>query len=272
MQKWAGHLFDSRPTKVFRGATPELDSDIFKQVRDAVVESCMKKLDEQMTTKKTEVETKEAEASELFVKYMAAGMDDYAEGSYECAQNGIQKTCKKYLCDKGGCDREHYPTLMATYGDKALVSMRKYNYDTGDYERKCYELGYKMDGNKCEITSHKAVKITPSVMEMAEKRLGADLRMKHAEFVVKGLSDGKTTGDAETDLLDEAGCCDSGEMKKKDTHVAGDSEQLKTLLVKTLMGDFETNAELRAMIRDVATYFDKADQLDGLLGLVEAGA
>lgn len=265
MQKFVGTILDGRQ-KVFRGARPDGTTelaDFAKEVAEQVTKSL--KSQEGTMTKTTELDTKEVD-SELVAKMMSYGMDDYAEGSYEEAQDGVYKGCQKYLCDKGQCSSEHRPMLLATYGDKALVAMRKYDYESGSYDRKCYELGYKMDGSKCTITSHKAVKLTPAVMEVAEKKFDADLKTKAADLKPVG----NNTGDAEADLLEEAGC--GGGMKKQTEVTLSDEQLLRGLLVKMLTGQMETSGELLAMLSQAASHFEKAAQVDELLGLVGAGA
>lgn len=265
MRKWVGHLMDVRPTKVFRGATPdaELIADaqpfadmIAKQVADQISKSFVTRSESEVTTKQTEVDTKEVD-SELVTKMMSYGMDDYAEGSYEEAQDGVYKNCQKYLCEKGQCSTEHRPMVLATYPGKALVAMRKYDYENGGYDRKTFELGYTMDGNKCSIASHKAVKIAPSVMDVAEQKWLAEIETKSLKAPV-----GRDTGDAETDLLDEAG---SG--KKKQTEVS-EAEQLRSLLLKSVMGDVELDDSLKSLMAQVAAHFEKETQLGELLSVV----
>lgn len=244
VQKYASVIYEGRP-KVFRGA------DVEKQHEGRELVERLGKLVSSLESKGKEVETQSKDAEVDEIKMVSVGMDNYMKGSYESAIDGIERSVKRYLCEKGGCDDDMYPHVMATYGDKAYVCMRKWT-ESGP-KRKCYSVDYKMGDDGVEFTGNKAVKIEPSVMEVAEKHFSQDIWTK----------DGKTFANGE--LVQES-------LSATLESAADSADDVTRLLAKCITGEIEMGDTLKKLIGQTASLIEATDRASELSQLVEAGA
>ncbi len=164
VKQYAAALYEKRPS-VFKGTSFDSNDGVFKGAsfdpKDvASLETALADLTTEIKGLKMD-STKTVELDSE--KSMSWGMDEYADGSHEQAINGVERSVKGYMCEKGECDDEHRPAVMATYGDKAYVAMRKWNGES--YDKKTYQVNYKMDGGQCKIDGHKSVKIKPNILD-----------------------------------------------------------------------------------------------------------
>ena len=218
--KWVESIYDNR-MRVFSGVTLAKGAEVEK-------------------TKVAEAVSGGEEVEIDFEKSLSFGMGQHADGSYEQAIDGVNRSCKGYICrnDKE-CDMDHNPLVMATYKGKSLVCMHKWD-ESGMLHKRCYKVDYKMNGNDAECVGCTPIQLSHRVLEMADKK-----------------------------------CAELRDLKKKEAQVSAEIEEAgdgyqdaKRILAKMVSGEIESDDSLRGLVRSVADFLERTREADALSGVL----
>lgn len=263
VRKYAEVVYEKRP-KVFKGADMAGRNDNAggnadtsgQEVNGKMVE-ILKEISEKLSTKDVSGHTADKSAQshkagytlEVDGKSMHWGTDEYMDGSHEKSIDAVNRHVKKYMCEKGECDDDYYPAVMATYPDKAYVCMRKWTRD--GYDRKNYQVDYSMADGKCTISGHKKVRITHNLLDDMDPTVVA----KWME--IDGIKQ-KSAGTDETKSLN------GGERttQKSGEQAAASAPSLRQLIAKGVVDGFD--AETEKMLRDAVKFIDSQKQASEL--------